>query len=125
MKNRYIYYFLSMHELSMAQEMAKVIREKAGGKPVLSVDISVGAISGVVRESLEFCGQAVFEEAFGPAVKLVTHLSPARALCGCGNEFDLPGPLSPCPSCQGFDRKLIGGRDVNINFIEIDDGKNE
>ena len=115
-----------MHELSMAEEMKKVVRSRAQGQRILSVDVSVGALSGVVKESLDFCGQAVFEEAFGPSVRFVSHWVPARALCDCGNEFELAGPFTPCPACQGYLRKLVGGKEVLINFIEVDDGnKNE
>ncbi|MFH0921424.1 MAG: hydrogenase maturation nickel metallochaperone HypA [Fibrobacterota bacterium] len=112
-----------MHELSMAEEMKNLVLRKSDGHQVLCVDISIGALSGVVKDSLDFCLQSVFGEAFGPGLKLTTRWVPARALCGCGNEFELPGPLDPCPACSGFNRTLEGGWDVTINFIEIDDGK--
>ena len=47
-----------MHEMSLAQALVDQVTElaeKDGCQKILSVDVSIGALSGVMRESLEFC----------------------------------------------------------------------
>ena len=112
-----------MHEFSLAQKMTEIIREKSGGLKVTAVDIEVGAVSGAVPESLSFCAKVLFEEAFGKEIKIRMHVLPAEVRCECGNAFILETPLSPCPSCSGFVRTIILGKDVYVKSIEVDDGE--
>ena len=47
-----------MHEMSLAQALVDQVvelAEKDGCRQILSVEVSIGALSGVMREPLEFC----------------------------------------------------------------------
>ena len=50
-----------MHELGIAVEIAELAAEEAGARRVEAVHVRVGALSGVVREALEFAWPSVSE----------------------------------------------------------------
>jgi hydrogenase nickel incorporation protein HypA/HybF len=110
-----------MHEFTLAQNMAEIIREKADRGKILSVDIEVGAVSGAVPEALNFCAQIVFEECLGTGIEIRMHSRPAEARCECGKTFTMETPLSPCPFCGGFSHNITSGKEVFVKSIEIDE----
>jgi len=119
-----------MHELAIAAEMVEMVKPKLAGKKLVAISIEVGAFSGVVKESLEFCTTTLFEEAFGEPIKILIHLRPGRMVCACGTEYESSDALKGCPSCHEFTRRVETGREVFIQSIEVavegedDDPKN-
>jgi len=110
-----------MHEFSLAQNMAEIIRENADGRKVISVDINVGAFSGAVPEALLFSAETIFKDILGDAIDIRFHIEPARAVCICGTGYVMESPTSFCPSCNGFSHTLTSGTGVFVKSIEVED----
>ena len=116
-----------VHELSIATAICRSIAERVGNARVDEMTVQVGALSGVNRDSLEFC---LGEAAPLCGVRLDRfdiELVPARAECACGHCYDARELLEPCPKCGGFSRSFTGGEEITINklvVVEEDDQEN-
>lgn len=113
-----------MHELSLASEI--VTLAKGHLKPadqLLSVTITVGALSGVQPEALEFCFFEAARQSGMPNARLDLKRTEACFKCDlCKNEYSGNCLEDVCPACQSFDRTLISGDEFTIDSIEIDEG---
>lgn len=114
-----------MHELSIAKsliELACVEAEKVG-KTVEAVHIRVGAMSGVVPETLviayEFASQSTILE----GSRLIIEAVPVSIFCQpCGKIQVLPGIQSfACPACGVTSCDLRAGRELDITALEVVD----
>jgi Zn finger protein HypA/HybF involved in hydrogenase expression len=76
-----------MHELSLATEINEIVRKQVGDVKVKSVEVVIGALSGVAFDELDFCMKMVFEDAFGKGVRIFSRIKEAEALCSCGAEY--------------------------------------
>ncbi len=118
-----------MHELSLALEILDIAQreaEKAGGKPVRVIRLTVGDLSGVEPSSLSFSFEAVKGEkplTAGAALEITR--VPVRIFCrACGEEKQGGGPsglLVTCPCCGGFDTDLLAGREFSVTELEVED----
>ena len=118
-----------MHEMSIAQNIFRIIREKmeelyGGYYPVKKVKVLVGKISTVVPSALEFCFEAggkgtIFEDAELKIVEI-----PIKVHCNdCGEDMILDEPFFFCRKCDSFDLELLSGKELNVDTFEIDDSK--
>ena len=108
-----------MHELSVAQSICRCVAEHAGGARVDEMVVEVGALSGVNRESLEFC---LGEAAQIGGVRLdhfAVEMVPARVECDCGHAYETEDLIEPCPKCGGFLRSVIGGEDIVVSKLVL------
>ncbi len=108
-----------MHELSVATEILDVAQRYAQGKPIRKIVIKAGPLSGVVKESLEFYLNLLFEDKGIKGAVADIQQVPCEAKCSCGNTYETPDPLSACPVCGGLDREFRGGKDCLVDSIEV------
>jgi len=110
-----------MHELSLAAEIVDLVKERIPSNSKLSsVSLSSGALSCVNPDSLRFCLQAVLEKEYGPEVNIQVTSVPACLLClECSARFETEDMYQPCPDCGSLRRKVISGRDLTVDSIEI------
>ena len=110
-----------MHEFALAQEIVATISSKVteGLENIQSIDIDVGAFSGIVVDSLDFGLQALFEEESITDIQVNINTIPTIAACECGTEYQLKEIFEMCPECQSFNRKLVSGTDIIIKSIEL------
>ena len=110
-----------MHEFALAQEIVATVSSKVteGLENIQSIDIDVGAFSGVVVDSLDFGLQALFEEESITGIQININTIPTIAACECGTEYHLQEIFEMCPQCQSFNRKLVSGTDIIIKSIEL------
>ena len=75
-----------MHEFALAQEIVATVSSKVteGLENIQSIDIDVGAFSGVVVDSLDFGLQALFEEESITGIQININTIPTIAACECG-----------------------------------------
>ena len=117
-----------MHELSIIQNVVEAATEaaqSAGASRVTIIRLRVGVLAGVVKESLLFChdvatrgtllegSQLLIEEL--PVVIECAHCGCARTLVGIQNLR--------CPVCQTPAQRLLQGREMEIENIEIEIGE--
>lgn len=117
-----------MHELSIVTSVVESVTESLAAYPgarVLEVRLRVGALASVVEDSLQFCYGIAAEGTTLEGSRLVINVLPVVMHCEkCGKDVELPGVQSfRCPRCgeQCFD--LRQGRELEIDSIEIEDGK--
>lgn len=110
---------------SIVESVTEGLRAYPGAR-VLEVRLKVGALAGVVEDSLQFCwGIATDGEASALAgSRLVVQTVPVMVHCAaCGGV----GPLASlqdfvCPQCGAPATDVRGGRVLEIESIEIEEG---
>lgn len=108
-----------MHELSITQSVVDAVCEHALGRPVRSVRIEVGRISGVVVESMEFCFELVAAGTPVEGARLEFDQPEGRAHCrGCGSDFTVDDLILLC-SCGSADVQITAGRELRIMSMEV------
>ncbi|HXX63210.1 MAG TPA: hydrogenase maturation nickel metallochaperone HypA [Bacteroidota bacterium] len=116
-----------MHELSIAQSIIEIVNEHVptgDGASVKTVRLTVGEMAGVVVDSLEFCFGAITQGTPLGGARLEITSVPLRARCAtCGKESKIEPTLFVCPHCEGSELTLTGGRELQINEIELYDAE--
>lgn len=114
-----------MHELSVAESVVRTVAQATAGRSVLSVRLTVGALSGVVPEALGFAWDVATTGTPLAGARLDVDVAPVRVRCRpCAVGADLPEPLPVrCPTCGGRDVEVVGGRELEIVSAEVDDAE--
>ncbi len=115
-----------MHELALAQGMLDIASEELGRHGCTRLTllrVRVGAISGVVCESLSFAFQALLAGTPSEGAVLDIVRIPLRLRCGtCGTEFageSCAGELSPCPGCgEMLGHSVLQGKEMQVVWVE-------
>lgn len=108
-----------MHELSITQSVVEAVCEHSLGRPVRSVRIEVGRISGVVVESMEFCFELVAAGTPVEGARLEFDQPEGRAHCrGCNSDFTVDDLILLC-SCGSADVEITAGRELRIMTMEV------
>lgn len=116
-----------MHELSIAASVVRSVTEamavQAPGRRVLAVQLRVGVLSGVVPHALGFAWDVAAAGTTLDGARLDVEQIPVRTSCRvCGEQADLPEPLPVrCPACGGREVDVIGGRELEVATVEVDD----
>lgn len=123
-----------MHEMSLAQSLLDLATEHAGGHPIRSLKVRVGALSGVVIDSLSFCFEFVSQDTLAEGARLIFEHVPVTLVCrSCGaaiptdewsdlrpNEAFYLAKERGC-ACGSTDLKIAGGFEFQLVEIEIED----
>ena len=113
-----------MHELSLAQALVDQVTELAeqnGCRKILSVDVSIGALSGVMRESLEFCFPMVAHGTALDGAVLNVEEVPLTAECGDCRRISNPEPFEiECCHCGSMNLMVTKGRDFKLISFEVE-----
>ena len=113
-----------MHELSIALRAVETILEdlaEQNGK-VMSVQIRVGALSGVVPDSLRFAWDVACADTRLSGSTLEIEEVPVRIWCeSCQREHTLPDAdfVFRCPICAASITEVLAGRELEILSVEI------
>jgi hydrogenase nickel incorporation protein HypA/HybF len=113
-----------MHELGIATDIVGVVTrvaEEHEARRVGEVVVEVGVLSGVERESLEFCFEAITRgtRLEGSHLKVV-EIKP-RARCDeCGREYEVRMDNFHCPHCRSRRFEILIGSDISIKEVEVE-----
>lgn len=114
-----------MHELSIAESIVDTVRQYVAHDrlgDVLTVRVKVGAISGVVPDSLEFSYQAITADTPLARSILALELVPFVVRClECSQEFVNDSGITVCPICSSSNTAIISGRELQMIDIDVDD----
>jgi hydrogenase nickel incorporation protein HypA/HybF len=112
-----------MHELSLCQAVAGVVKAHATGRRVTVVRVRVGALRQVVPDALSFSWTLVrdFEDLADAELEL--ELVPGEVCCRpCGASSELTSRYSvACPACGSPDVEVLHGEEFMVTSIEVDD----
>ena len=111
-----------MHEMSVTQGIIDICEQHAAGRRVLSLDVEIGELSGVVPEAIEFCFEACSQGTLLEGAGLNIIRIPGRGRCQeCGAETPLASVFEACAQCGGFRVTLEGGEEMRVREIEVDE----
>lgn len=108
-----------MHELAIIEGVVDTVTERLGDAPVSCVRLEIGALSGVVDDSLRFCFELATEGTSLQGASLEIRQVPARCRCRtCGSEFSPDGQILLCP-CGSADAEVLSGQDLKIASVKV------
>lgn len=115
-----------MHELSIMQSVVSSALEALDSHPVrrvIELRMQVGALSGVVEDSLQFCYEVAGKGTILEGSKLVVTQLPVVIHCAaCDADAELPGVQSfRCPRCGALSGDIRQGRELAIESLEIEE----
>lgn len=112
-----------MHELSIACGLVQsAVSEAArhGATRVTSLDLVLGALTGVEPAALTFCFPAAAAGTVCDGAELRIEVEPARGWCNhCNTCSDVRELMSPCPRCGAWPMDLEGGREMRLRSLEV------
>jgi hydrogenase nickel incorporation protein HypA/HybF len=110
-----------MHELSLCQAIAGVVKPHAAGRRVDVVRVQVGALRQVVPESLSFCWGLVRDHEDMPDAELELEFVTAAVQCrGCGQQSDIESRWSVCcPLCGSADVTVVRGEEFLVTSVDV------
>ena len=115
-----------MHELALAQGMLDIALEELARHNCTRLKllrVEVGALSGVVCESLSFAFESLVKGTVHEKAVLDIVRIPLKLRCGsCQCEFEGehgPGELSACPQCgEVLGHTVLSGRQMQVTWLE-------
>ena len=74
-------------------------------------------------DALQFGFEATVRETPLARTRLVIETIPILGVCrACGREFTVEDYLFICPACGGQDIRMAQGDELEIAYLEVDDG---
>lgn len=131
-----------MHEWALAEAVVETVRREAGGGRVRRVDLRLGELQQIDRESFDFALRELAAESSMGSAAFVVSSDPARFRCRrCDHAwgFEGAGALSrekleaihflpesahayaSCPTCGSVDFDITAGRGAWIAEIEYEE----
>ena len=108
-----------MHELAITEGLVDAVTERLPGQRVTCVRLEIGALSGVVADSLRFCFDLVTEGTNLEGAALEISQPPAMCRCRiCASEFQPDGPIAMCP-CGSAEVTVLTGQDLKITSVQV------
>ena len=116
-----------MHELPVTEsilEIALKYAKKNNATKVSVVNLTIGQLSSIVDDSVQFYWDMLTENTLCAGSKLVFNRIPAVFRChNCGLEYQLSTELSACPRCGSYVNEIISGEEFYVDSIEIEKGQ--
>jgi hydrogenase nickel incorporation protein HypA/HybF len=110
-----------MHELSLCEAIAGVVKTHADGRHVDVVRVRIGALRQVVPDSLSFCWTLVRESEHMPDAELELECIAAEVCCrACGVHSDIASAWSIwCPRCDSTDVEVLHGNEFLVTSLDV------
>jgi len=112
-----------MHELSIAQsivELAEDVALKEQVDSIRSIDIEIGALSGVVLDTLEFVLGITVKNTKLENAKINYLKMNGKAECNsCNFQFETNDLLSFCPKCKQANFRIVDGKQLRIKSLTV------
>ena len=113
-----------MHELGIMTGVMEAVENsavQAGATKVLKVTLSIGEMTEAIEDSLRFAFEVLTEGTISEGAELEINMVTPRSLClDCGAEYEHDRFHMVCPECGGYNTKLLAGREMQIDSIEVD-----
>jgi len=108
-----------VHELAITEGIVDAVTERLPGATVTCVRLEIGAMSGVVADSVRFCFDLVTEGTSLQGARLEINQLAARCHCRiCGSDFEPDGPIALCP-CGSAEITVLAGQDLKIISVQV------
>jgi len=111
--------------MSIAQNIVEIIHQHVPGAElpaVRAVRLKVGALSGVVPDSLEFSFSVMIAETpLSKATLQIEHIPFTIHCSSCGRDNSPELGVILCPSCGSGATRVASGTELQISEIELTD----
>lgn len=111
-----------MHELGLAEDILRKIKEKAKNSDLSKVSyakILIGETLVSDRPELEQLFSMISTGTLAEGMKLDITISPLKAICGnCQKEFNPKVIRFDCPSCGSGSIKITSGKELIIEELK-------
>lgn len=108
-----------MHELAITEGLVDAVVEQLPGRRVTCVRLEIGALSGVVADSVRFCFDLVTEGTDLDGATLEIAEPTATCHCAaCGGDFEPDSLILLCP-CGSADVTVLTGQDCTITSVQV------
>jgi len=111
-----------VHELAITESLVAAVAERLPDQRISCVRLEIGALSGVVADSVRFCFELVTEGTGLEGARL--EIDEPAALCrchACGAEFEPDWPVALCP-CGSADVSVLSGHQLKITSVQLAEG---
>jgi hydrogenase nickel incorporation protein HypA/HybF len=110
-----------LHELSLCEAIAGVVKPYADGRHVDVVRVRIGALRQVVPESLSFCWTLVRDYEDMPDAELELELIIAEVQCrSCGQRSTITSQWCLlCPRCESADVEVLRGNEFLVTSLDV------
>ncbi len=108
-----------MHELAITESLVAAVAERLPDQRISCVRLEIGALSGVVADSVRFCFDLVTEGTSLEGARL--EIDEPAAVCHCrvcGTDFEPDWPIVLCP-CGSADATVVAGQDLRITSVQV------
>jgi len=115
-----------MHEMGIAMQIIEIatasIPDDMQGAKVARVNLKVGKLSAVVPDSLRFCFEIAAQNTPLGEAELNIEEVPVVIHCGdCNTRWTIDEPIFTCRKCNSGAIKVVSGRELDIDSIEVAD----
>ena len=114
-----------MHELSITQDVVKIVLEHAqmhGVRKVVGVNLRVGELRDVVDEWMQRFFDYLTKDTIAEGAQLKIERVPVVFRCAYDETFPVNirdrGDIA-CPCCNGTNVVLVSGREFEVQGIEV------
>jgi hydrogenase nickel incorporation protein HypA/HybF len=113
-----------MHEMAITQNILDIVLDTAkqsNAKKVSSVTLVVGSLAQVVPDCVSFYFELMSKDTIAEGAEFIVKDVPAKAECAkCGTVFEAEDMSLKCPECGELFGKLISGRELSVESIDVD-----
>lgn len=115
-----------MHEVSIAMSLVDAVTEQASAEhadKIISVHVRIGAMAGVVKDSLQFAWDLTTEGTVVQGARLIIEEVPLTVFCPqCDAPKTIEGhPILQCPQCGTLTPTILSGRELQLIAMEVPD----
>jgi len=108
-----------VHELAITEGVVDAVTKRLPGARITCVRLEIGALSGVVADSLRFCFDLVTEGTNLEGAALEISQLPGKCHCRvCGQDFEPASPIALC-SCGSAEVTVLTGQDLKITSVQV------
>jgi hydrogenase nickel incorporation protein HypA/HybF len=108
-----------MHELAITEGLVDAVTARLPDQRITCVRLEIGALSGVVADSVRFCFDLVTAGTNLEGARL--EIAEPGGVCrcrSCGSHFEPDGPFLVCP-CGSVDVTVLAGQDLRITSVQV------
>ena len=108
-----------MHELAITESVVSAVTGRLPDAKITCVCLEIGAMSGVVADSVRFCFDLVTEGTSLEGARLEITEPPALARCRvCAAEFEPDRQIALC-RCGSADVTVLAGQELKITSVQV------
>lgn len=110
-----------MHELAITESVLRTAvpkAEESGAKKILEIRLSIGELSGVIPEYVQYYFDIISKGTIAEGAKIVAETLPVSIRCSdCGYEGGISRKDRCCPACRSVQFRITGGQEFYVDSL--------